>query len=377
MRFSLPSLLFALGFLLASCKNISFGEDDDSHGLTLVSLRLTSENYGRLNAQLFSKRPADANIQIRSGMDVNCRISYAGRSTLDAYRKSFDLHFCKERYKGRSLYRLSAQNIDRTMVRAILGYSAFRKMGLDAPEAEPVSAYINREYLGLYLLLETVDDEFFRAHGRSVRDIYKARYGNASFKQELSNNLPEAFSYEGSPDNFTLLAGVYEALWKSGSDDEFSEKIDRLLDVDAFLAYMATALYIAHWDGFDNNYFLVFDSGKNRLVTVPWDLDRIWEKTDSLGPEGLVNRNELLLRFLKIERYRQKFAAALDRVQELYPLQQILDDMRHYQGRTAEAYRNDPVLNFLSPQDKVFEELESRITSWDARVKEYRGTLDP
>lgn len=368
-----PAFSLILPFL-ASCKGVRIG-DDEGYGLTTVSLRLTPENYGKLNAQLFSKRPADANIHIHGGVKVDCHISYAGRSSLDAYRKSYDLFFCKKRYKNRSAYRLSAQNIDKSMVRAILGYNAFRKMGLDAPDADVASAYINREYIGLYLLLETVDKEFFEAHGRSVRDIYKAKFGNAGFRQDFSNNLPEAFSYEGSPDNFAILAGLYQALWKTTTDEDFSREVEKILDVDSFFAYMATSLSIAHWDGFDNNYFLVLDRGKNKLVTVPWDLDRIWEKTDSLGPEHLVGRNELLIRFLKIESYQKRFAAAIDKVRELYPVDQILEDMKQIQTRTAEAYKNDPILNYVSPQDKVFQDLNDRILAWDESMKTYRATL--
>jgi len=360
---------FASALGLSACKGVHFNEEN-SYGLKLVSLKISPEEHGLLNGQLLSKRPAQVQISLAGEFKVNCSASYAGRSSLDSYRKSYDLNFCDESYNKRSHYRLSAQAIDKTMVRSLVGYGVFKFLGLEVPKAEPATAYINKKYLGLYVFMETINKEFFKARKVGIEEMYKARYGNASFRQEFASRLPEAFSYDGKgEDNYVLIESIYKMLWLEPRDDLFVEQLEGVLDMDSFLSYMATALFINHWDGFDNNYFLVFDTDKKKMITVPWDLDRIWEKPSDFKAEDLLVRNELLTRLLKVESYHDKFVAKVAKLLAEFPVDRLILEVQKRQETAREAYGQDPILSRY--QTSAFAELEQNIRIWDLEMKAF------
>jgi spore coat protein H len=369
-RFSISkSLLFLCLPLAFSCKSIHFSEEQD-YGVRLVSLEISPEEYGLLNGQLLSKRPAQVSVRVAGEFKVDCNASYAGRSSIDAYRKSYDIDFCNEKYNKRSHYRLSSQAIDKTMLRSIIGYELFKEMKLEVPKTEFASAYINKKYQGLYLFMETVDKEFFKAHKVPVYEIYKARYGNAGFRQDFASKLSEAFSYDGKgEDNFTYLEELYKLLWLEANEEVFVEKLKAMFDVDGFLAYTAVALSINHWDGFDNNYFLAFDQDQRKLTTVPWDLDRIWEKPDIYEPENLLERNLLLVRMLKAPEFKTTFLKKLRKIQDKFPVDTLIARAQELEGTAKNAYADDPILGRYKPA--AFEELHAHMRIWDEKMKAY------
>ncbi len=362
------SLGFA-SFFASACKGIHF-TDEESYGLRLVSVKISPEDYGLLDGQVFSKRPVQADIRIDGELKVYCRISYAGRSSLDAYRKSYDLDFCNEKYNKRTGYRLSAQSIDKTMLRSLVGYKVFKAAGIEVPKTELASTYINKKYQGLYLFMEVVDKEFYKAHKLEIEEVYKARYGNAGFKQQWSSNVSEAFSYDGKgEDNFTYINEIYKLLYNEKDDLAFDVQLGKFFDSESFLSYMAGAVILNHWDGFDNNYFLAFDTGRRKLFTSPWDLDRIWEKPNDFQVENLLERNLLLERLLKIEGHRKFFLEKLASLHKSFDPDKLVETMKKYQEESELAYRSDPILSRY--QDSAFTELEANIRLWDSKVKDY------
>ena len=152
MLFKWPVLVL-LAVFLCRCKTLPMKEEE-YYGLQRVSLTLRPEELGKLNNEVASKDPVLAEIHIPGQVRVVCKVSFAGRSSLEAYRKSYNLYFCQERFRSRSEYRLSAQSIDGSLMRSLLGYPVFASLGLMTPQVESVAAYLNKNYLGLYLLLE-------------------------------------------------------------------------------------------------------------------------------------------------------------------------------------------------------------------------------
>lgn len=365
----LSKLVLASSLILASCKGIHFSEED-SYGLKLVTMDISPEEHGLLEGQLFSKRPVQVNIKIAGELKVYCRVSYAGRSSLDAYRKSYDLDFCNEKYNKRSAYRLSAQAIDKTMARSMIGYEVFEAAGLEVPKAELASAYLNKKYLGVYVFMENVDKEFYKAHKISIDQAYKARYGNASFRSDWASKPFEAFSYDGKgEDNFVLIQEIYRLLYNEMDDAAFAGKIEKLVDIDSFLSYMAGAVVLGHWDGFDNNYFLTHDTDKKKLITTPWDLDRIWEKPNENDVDGLISKNFLLVRILKNEGFQKIFVGKIQKLSSDFSADKLAQMLKDLEIKAKDAYTKDPILSQY--QATAYVELESNIRAWDLKVKDY------
>ena len=146
------------------------------------------------------------------------------------------------------------------------------------------------------------------------------------------------------------------------------EKLERFFDVESFLSYTAAALVLNHWDGFDNNYFLTHDTDRKKLITTPWDLDRIWEKPGETI-DGLLAKNALLDRLLKIEKYRLSFVGKVAQLNASFTPEKLVEDVKMHEATIREAYEEDPILHRF--QSTAFVELEANIRAWDLKIKDY------
>lgn len=366
-------LVAALLLLLNACGDLRETKVD-GYGLPVVQIEMNSETLGLLLGQVTSKRPVAAEVKMQGDIKMNCEVSFAGQSSLNDYRKSLNLRSCKNHPLEQTRFRLAAQNRDKTTNRAILAYEMFARTGMTVPTTELVSAYVNHDFLGVYLLSEPISSEYFNRRGIRVADIYQSKFGNAGFRKEFSSNLSAAFDYEGDgKDNYAALQGVYKSLWDNLSDEEFERRINLQIDVDNFMSYMATAVFSAHWDGFDNNYFMALDRTKRKLIVAPWDLDRVWEKAFEYNPADFLPRNQLLLRMMAIPSFRKVFVAKLDFLMTNFPAEVQLSNLAlkkaHSQAALAMDKINGPDL------EASFDGFEEQITVWNEKILAFRNTL--
>lgn len=109
---------------------------------------------------------------------------------------------------------------------------------------------------------------------------------------ENRGNLLEQMSLktnENKPDH-TLLYRFLDVL-NNEPDETFPQEIEKVLDVDETLRFLAVSALIVHLDnytGMGHNYYLYDDNGK--FVVIPWDLNMAFGTFNcSLGYDGLVN----------------------------------------------------------------------------------------
>ncbi|RYZ57550.1 MAG: hypothetical protein EOP07_09605 [Proteobacteria bacterium] len=374
LRNSAFSLLVSVFILmLTACGDLRESKVD-GYGLPVVQIEMNSETLGLLLGQVTSKRPVAAEVKMQGDVKMKCEVSFAGQSSLNDYRKSLNLRACKNHPSEQTRFRLAAQNRDKTTNRAILAYEMFARTGMTVPTTELVSAYVNHDFLGVYLLTEPISSEYFHRRGIRVADIYQSKFGNAGFRKEFSSNLSEAFDYEGDgKDNYAALQGVYKTLWDNLSDEEFERRIEMQIDVDNFMSYMATAVYTAHWDGFDNNYFMALDKTKRKLIVAPWDLDRVWEKAFEFNPADFLSRNQLLFRMMTISSFRKVFASKLDLLLENFPVEVQLSNLEMKKAHSQSALAMDKVNG--PDLEASFDGFEEQIKVWNEKIRTFRNTI--
>ena len=164
MSFNLLKLsqcrLLAILFSIVICACHIEPEETPDYGLTPVLIDIEAEDFGRLNSTAFDKIPVRAKVTL-SGQTYLAEINYAGKSTLDAFKKNYDVRLLETPYKNRYKWRLSSQFADASLIRASIGFQMFEAMGVPSPSVEFVSLAINGKAGGLYQLQELVDEEFF------------------------------------------------------------------------------------------------------------------------------------------------------------------------------------------------------------------------
>lgn len=209
----------------------------------------------------------------------------------------FDEYVADQRFFGLKRLNFNSMLFDDTLMHERLAYRVYREMGLKAPRSAHARLVINGEDWGVFSLVEDVDGRFTDHHFEGGDgNVYKEAWpGNAD--DELLADALE--TNEEVADHSGFLAFQSDLL--AAPSGELAAVVERYLDVDATLAYLAVDQAITNWDGItafycfgddyceNHNYFWYQDQDgpEPRFVLIPWDLDNTFEASPLTGVPGL------------------------------------------------------------------------------------------
>lgn len=152
-----------------------------------------------------------------------------------------------------------------------LGSEVFAAAGYPAPRVAHAHVWLDGEDLGLYVLREGFDAQFLR---RAFGDAHGNLY-DGGFCKDVDADL-EKDAGDGPDDRSDLgrLAEVCRAF-----DPAHPEPLAQLLDVDAFVDFMALEALVGHWDGYcqnQNNFRLWFGAAPGGAKFLPHGMDQIF-----------------------------------------------------------------------------------------------------
>jgi spore coat protein H len=240
--------------------------------------------------------------------------------------------------KGQKLGNMDELNFnnliwDLSCLRDTLGYEFFRDAGVPAPRTAfawvtvSVKDKWDRKPLGLYLMLEPIDNNFAADRfGSKKTPIFKP-------------TTYELFNYLGA--DWTNYAPIYDLKNKATSaqkqriidfarlitqanDDEFATHLSEYLDLDEFARFLAAVVLIIDYDSIlttGQNFYLYLDPHSDKLGFIPWDLDAAWGsfwigKTSELERASIwhpwAGKNRFLERVLAVEEFRQLYRGYLE-----------------------------------------------------------------
>ena len=196
----------------------------------------------------------------------------------------------KAQFKGLTTLVLNNNIMDASMMRETIAYPLFRAAGLPASRTGYAKVYLtvtgqhDRQYVGLYTLVEYVDEEFLARHfgnGESLLLKPEGMQGGVQYLGENWDRYKERYDAkfgdkgeEGKKARQQLIQ--FANLVQNGSDEEFKLKISDYLDVDAFVRFLAVNTLIANLDSIlamGHNYYMYLNPNTNKFVFFPWDLD--------------------------------------------------------------------------------------------------------
>lgn len=310
----------------------------DGFGLTSIDLRLDTEDVSRLNTTVFDKVDVPGVVTIGTATQ-KVEVEYAGKTSIDALKKNIDVKFKGSGYKGMKEVRLSATTSDPTSLRSFLGYHVFSLAGLPTPQLEPVAVYLNGTYLGLYTMIEMVDEAFFSRRDVDIATLFKGRHSDRTLDMTLLGSLPTAYSAEVDPPRWGELERFIRFV--NGPDVADREVLAKHLDLESYYAYVSAAVLLNHWDGFDNNYQLYRAVGDSAFSLAPWDLDATLQEHKDVSAMGEGRLAEIILGVPSYAAEFDSVAAALRQRVESEDLNGFLaglvDEMR-------QAYGEDRIL---------------------------------
>jgi hypothetical protein len=190
------------------------------------------------------------------------------------------------------LEKLTINNMvqDPSCIHEFVGYSLFREGEVPASRSGFASVTFNGEDKGLYALIESQDNDVFldKWYGTSSGNLYEGAYG-ADLQPPPEDMPPEEdWWYDqdnGEDESKQDLHDLIEILDAIGEDEDPIDVLEQYFDLDEYLTFAATELYLGHWDGYawsTNNYAIHHHPSHDTWTFLPWGIDQLFE--DELWP---------------------------------------------------------------------------------------------
>lgn len=223
---------------------------------------------------------------------------------------------------------------DNSYMHDALAEKLFRDLGVPAPRtafaylAVHVPGRFTNQPLGLFVLIENIDDNFARERfGFKKTPIFKPV-------------TPDLFGYLG--DNWQAYAAIYDLktqatqeqldrliqfarLVSNADDAEFARRLPEFLDLAEFAGFLAGHVLLSSYDGFltnGQNFYLYLDPRSNQFGFIPWDQDHSWGEFGYVGTavqreqasiwQPSSYTNHFLDRVLRVDAFREIYRQRLE-----------------------------------------------------------------
>jgi spore coat protein CotH len=359
-------------FLAALCLDVAPAHaqtaDDlfNSQTLQRLDLWVNSADWAKLGAdfQLNTYYPADV---IWNGVTVgNAGIRSRGRGsrsgTKPGLRVDFDRYVTGQTFLGLKSFVLDNLTQDPSGIHESVAMAFNARLGIPAPRVIHVRLYVRDVYAGLYTVVESVDKDMLARVFGSIGDdtqndgyLFEFKWQDDWRFASLGSDLEpykvrfEATTHESKSDEDKYRP--IETLVRLANEtpaDRVKETIGPLLDIPAFLRFLAAQTFLGDTDGFlgnqgINNLYLYRLENRDIHTLIAWDADNtFW------GPDYPLDLtwagNKLIDKLLSVPEYGALYAAEMARAVELAEADGWLDTeiIRQVQ-RIDAAMKEDPL----------------------------------
>lgn len=170
-----------------------------------------------------------------------------------------------------------------------LSYGAFREFGVAASRTGWADLTLNGESLGLYTLVEQVNDKMLdRWYDDGDAELYKPESpaGSLSYLGDTIEDYTNVgYEADGDTEHATFLRMV-----KTINEADASTW-DDVVDIESVLVYFGGNVALGNWDTYvamGHNYYL-FEATPGRMVMLPWDMNLSQGAATSICPTELRN----------------------------------------------------------------------------------------
>lgn len=208
-----------------------------------------------------------------------------------AFLLKFDKYTDDQEFLGMEKLVLNNMVQDASMIHESLAYSLFRAGDVPAPRSAYATVEVNGAPYGLYSTVEVTDsDRFLKTwFGADSGSLYEGAYGS-----DLEYDKLSSFDQDKGEDvgvsQLQVLVGALNAMT---NPDTFLDDASKVIDMDRYLAFAATEIFLGHWDGYAwtrNNFFLYRRPDDGRWTFIPWGADQTF--SEYLAPFGGEGRLE-------------------------------------------------------------------------------------
>src|SRR5258706_8271190 len=313
-----------------------------------VRLRPNSSGYAYVlcEMEIDGRRIADVGLRFKG----NSSYAVSAGTLRRPMKVDFDRFIEGGRFAGLETFNLSNTTYDPSQVRESMAFWLYRKMEVPASRTGfalvclTVAGKFNREYLGLYTLVEEVDHQFLKEHfGNEDGLLLKPSgmrglaYLGEKWEQYAGICSPRT---QGQPGQGQKIADLAR-LTPHADDATFAAKVGSLLAVDEFLRYVAVTSAVISFDSFlstGHNYYMYVNPSDGLIYFIPWDLKMTfggygWCGTiDELARTDMnrayADHNILVERILKVPQYAAAYRGLVNKLSSQFFNPQRLHERR-------------------------------------------------
>ena len=189
------------------------------------------------------------------------------------------------RFHGLKTINLNAGSMDPSKMREALSFAVFRAAGVPAPRTAyaevtlTVPGKYDKEYLGLYTVIEQVDKTFLKDRFKNNKGLLMKpeRLRGIEFLGEDWDRYKDRYQPKHEPSAKEAKRVIeFARLINKADDEQFRKEIGSYLDVEVFLRFMAANAMLANLDSFftiGHNYYMYLHPETNKIIFIPWDMD--------------------------------------------------------------------------------------------------------
>jgi spore coat protein CotH len=328
----------------------------DAQTLQEVRLLINSKDLQLLRANFTENTYYPADLIWRGQRVRNVGVRSRGAGSRNPVKLGLhvdvDRYTSDQRFVGLSSLVLDNLVQDPSMVREQVTMAFFNRVGVPAPREAFARLFINNEYQGVYAIVEEIEPAFVaRTLGEDAGYLFEYHWvapfrgedlgALAAYKPlfELRNHRTEADS---------VVYGALGDLFREAatSDATTRERIERYLDVPAFITLLAAENFLAENDGVlgyagMNNLYMYRLAGTTRHRFLPWDKDNTFLQTD-FPILSRLDDNVLSRQLLAFEDLRALYLETLDRCARVAAEEAwLLNEVTRSSALIADAARQD------------------------------------
>ncbi len=338
-----------------------FGRED----LQRIDLFLHSVDWDKLRAEFQANTyyPADIswNGQTLRGAGIRSRGRGSRSGNKPGLRVDFDRYVTGGKFLGLKSLVLDNVTQDASGVHESVSMAFYARLGIPAPREVHTRLYVNNQYAGLYVIVESVDKDLLARVFGAIGDDTQ----NDGYLYEFKWMDDWKFGYLG--DGLAEYKLRFEATThESKSDEELYRPIETLvrlanitpterltaelaprLDIPSVVRFIAAQVFMAETDGFlggfgVNNLYLYRLENSAAHTFIAWDADNTFYDPQYSISSGM-NDNVLMRDLLAVPEYNALFFAELRRAIEFAEADDWLatETIRQVQ-RVDQAMKEDP-----------------------------------
>ena len=362
-RLSAVLLAFALAPALAQAQtaNDLFARTD----LQRIDLWVHSADWAKLKAEFQANTYYPADLTWNGITVRNVGIRSRGRGSRSPHkpglRVDFDRYTTSQRFIGLKSFVLDNVTQDPSGVHESVAMAFYARLGIPAPREIHTRLFVNNEYAGLYVIVESVDKDMlarvFGAIGDDTQndgylyefkwmDDWKFGYLGSALAEYKLRFEPTTHESKSDEELYRPIEELIR-LANNTSTDRLTADLSPRLDIAQAIRFIAAQVFLGETDGFlggfgINNLYLYRLENSDVHVFIAWDADNTFYHPEYPTNSG-INENMLMRALMSVPEYNAMFYAELRRSVELAEADNWLsNEITNHIQRIDTAMKEDP-----------------------------------